>query len=102
MFSRNDLLLLNTLKQGDYTILVFNGHDIHLRSLLTGHEWIVVSPYDNSACEIRHRHSMRDPFHIQPGRFSSLSASLSYIINHDKWWYEKMAKKNLRHLRKPL
>ena len=66
MFSRDDLFLLRTLEQ-EYAVLIANCHDIRLRSNLTGHEWIVVSPYDGSSCEILHRHSGRDSFHHQRG-----------------------------------
>ena len=88
MFSRDDLFLLRTLEQ-EYAVLIANCHDIRLRSNLTGHEWIVVSPYDGSSCEILHRHSGRDSFHHQRGQYSSLSSALEYIQRHDQWYSRK-------------
>ena len=85
MFSRDDLFLLRTLEQ-EYAVLIANCHDIRLRSNLTGHEWIVISPYDGCSCEILHRHSGRDPFHHQQGRYKSLSLALDYIRGHDQWY----------------
>ena len=75
--------------QTEYVILILNGHDIKIRSRLTGHEWIIVSPYDGSSCEILHRHSDRDPFHHQKGQYSCLSRALDYIIKHDRWYIKK-------------
>ena len=88
MFSRDELLSLDMLRQ-DYSILVSNGHDIRLKSLLTGHEWIIISPYDGDPCEVLHRHSCRDPFHHQKGRYPTLLESLAYIKNHDAWYSQK-------------
>lgn len=88
MFSHNDLLSLNLLRQ-DYHILVSNGHDIRMRSRITGHEWVIISPYDGGPCEILHRHSCRDPFHHQKGRYPTLLESLAYIKNHDAWYSQK-------------
>ena len=88
MFSRDELSLLSSLGPR-YSIIVSNGHDIHLKSYLTGHEWIIISPYDGSACEILHRHSERYSFHQQRGRYSSLESAIDYIHNHDIWYYDK-------------
>ena len=91
MFSRNDEQLLRSLR-AEYSILVSNGHDIHLKSCLTGHEWIIISRYDSSACEILHRHLSRYLFHHQRGQYSSLESAIDYICRHDIWYYNK--KKN--------
>ena len=88
MLQRDELEIIYSLKK-DYQILICNAHDIRLRSLLTGHEWIIISPYDGSSCEILHRHSYRDPFHHQKGRYSTLSESLTYIKDHDAWCVRK-------------
>ena len=88
MFSRDELLLLRTLEQ-EYVVLIANYHDVRLRSYLTGHEWIVISPYDGSLCEILHRHSVRYTFHHQRGRYPSLVSALDYIYKHDLWYSKK-------------
>ena len=86
MFSKDNLMLLSSLGH-EYTVIVSNGHDIHLLSHLTGHEWIVVSPYNRSSCEILHRHDSRNEFHHQKGQYSSLKKALEYIVQHDNWFY---------------
>ena len=93
MFCREELLSLKYLEES-YTILIFNHHDIRLRSHLTGHEWVIISPYDGSSCEILHRHSARSPFHHQHGRYGSLSSALDYIRQHDAWFCEKTLQGN--------
>ena len=85
MFSRKEIALLPLLT-GEYDILTSNAHDLHLRSKTTGHEWIVISPYDGTACEILHRHSTRYSFHHQRGQYKSLSCALDYIAKHDIWF----------------
>lgn len=87
MFCREELLSLRDL---NYAILVSNGHDVRLKSRLTGHEWIIISPYDGSSCEILHRHSAGSPFHHQQGRYGSLSSALDYIRQHDAWFLRKV------------
>ena len=94
MFCREELLSLRDLNE--YAVLVSNGHDIRIQSHITGHEWIVISPYDCSSCEIQHRHSMRDPFHHQRGRYVSLSSALEYIRRHDAWFCEKTKLREFR------
>lgn len=89
MFSRNDLCLLHNLKSEEYIVLVENGHDVHLYSRMTGHEWIVISPYGGSVCEILHRHSVRYPFHHQRGKYASLVLAFDYIRKHDTWYNNK-------------
>ena len=59
MFSWDELNLLSCLR-AEYNILVSNGHDIRIKSYLTGHEWIVVTSYNTSACEILHRHNSQE------------------------------------------
>ena len=93
MFSHNDLLSLNLLRQ-DYHILVSNGHDIRMRSRITGHEWVIISPYNRGPCEILHRHSCRDSFHHQKGRYPTLLEALAYIKDHDAWYSQKRCKVN--------
>ena len=92
MFSRDELFLLGTVEQ-EYAVLIANCHDVRLRSYLTGHEWIVISPYDGSLCEILHRHSLRYAFHHQRGRYMSLSDAYEYIRKHDQW-YSRRGKVN--------
>ena len=75
-------------------------HDIKLRSRLTGHEWIIVSPYDGSSCEILHRHSDRNSFHHQKGQHSCLSKALDYIRSHDCWYSKKERLSASLHLHK--
>lgn len=99
MFNHNELLSLDSLRQ-DYIILVSNGHDVRLKSHLTGHEWIIISPYDNSSCKILHRHSDRDPLHHQRGNYNSLFSALEYIKQHDIWYYEKAGRNTYKSLKK--
>ncbi len=94
MFCREELLSLRDLDE--YAVLVSNGHDIRLKSCLTGHEWIIISPYDGSSCEILHRHSPDGPFHHQRGQYKSLSSALDYIRRHDAWFCEKTRHRKLR------
>jgi len=85
MFNKKEMSsLLLLVKQ--YDILICNAHDIRMRSTMTGHEWIIISPYDGSACEILHRHSVRYPFHHQRGRYKSLASAMDYIRRHDEWY----------------
>ena len=88
MFNRGELSLLSSL-ESEYNILTINGHDIHLKSFLTEHEWIIISPYNINSCQILHRHSYRTPFHSQRGRYDSLFLALEYIKQHDIWYYGK-------------
>ena len=88
MFCREELSALRELNE--YAVLVSNGHDVWLRSSLTRHEWIIISPYDGSSCEILHRHSDRSSFHHQRGKYESLSSALDYIRQHDARFCEKM------------
>ena len=88
MFCREELLSLRDLNE--YAVLVSNGHDIRIRSYITGHEWVIISPYDGSSCEILHRHSVRSPYHHQRGRYGSLSSALDYIRQHDAWFLRKV------------
>lgn len=84
MLQCNELSLIHSL--GDkYRILICNAHDIRLQSLLTGHEWIIISPYDKRSCEILHRHAGIDPFHYQ-GKYESIASAIGYIQKHDIWY----------------
>ena len=94
MFCREELLSLRDLNE--YAVLVSNSHDIRIRSHITGHEWIVISPYDGSSCEILHRHSDRSPYHHQRGQYKSLSSALDYIRQHDTWFCEKKRCREIR------
>lgn len=85
MFSKNDFNLLHDLRS-DYLVLASNGHDIKLRSKFTEHEWIIISPYTGESCEILHRHSVRDPFHHQQGKYETLFDAIIYIKQHDDWF----------------
>lgn len=89
MFNRHELSLLHELVEGKYHILEANGHDVALQSLSTGHEWVIITNYGGGCCRIRHRHSRRDPFHDQQGRYESLNGALVYIERHDEWFYAK-------------
>lgn len=94
MFCREELLSLRDMNE--YTVLVSNGHDIRIRSHITGHEWVIISPYDGSPCEILHRHSVRSPYHHQRGRYEYLSAALDYIRRHDAWFLRKVQYRKFR------
>lgn len=83
MFSKTDLEYLH---QQPYDIVQLNNHDVTIHSRSTGHEWIVVSNYENSDCYILHRHSRRYSFHRQMGRYKDLKEALYYIANHDDWF----------------
>ena len=85
MLRLDELAMVYALRD-DYRTLICNAHDVHLRSMLTGHEWIIISSYDSSSYEILHRHSARDPFHHQQGQYESLSLALDYIRGHDQWY----------------
>lgn len=100
MLRQDELGLVYSLKE-EYEILVCNAHDIRLRSEITGHEWIIISPYDGSSSELLHRHSNRNPFHHQ-GRYGSLSSALNYIRRHDTWFHEKMQRREIRVLSRPV
>ena len=84
MFHKGTLCNVNL---NGYDTLIFTCHDIRLHSRLTGHEWLIVTYYGSDICEIRHRHSSRDPFHHQRGSFKSLSDAITYIRQHDHWYY---------------
>ena len=90
MFSKKEMALLPLLG-GEYDIFISNAHDVRLRSKTTGHEWIIISPYDGSACEILHRHSARYAFHHQRGKYLSMQTALAYIKEHDNWFAKRDA-----------
>ena len=83
MFSKKDLaeIILRTGKE--YNVIRSNGHDVHLHSLLTGHDWIIMSNYADEQCIIMHRHSDRYPYHRQRGHYASIWDALEYIRMHD-------------------
>ena len=91
MFTTSELKSLRSLTDGKYVILVANAHDITISSLLTGHEWIIVSDYGNTTCRILHRHSRICAFHRQRGTYPSMKAALRYIEGHDRFFASKKA-----------
>lgn len=91
MFSRSDLLFLDTVSRQKYRILISNCHDVTISSLLTGHEWIIISDYGADTCRILHRHSRSCPFHTQRGTYRSMGAALRYIEGHDRYFASKNA-----------
>ena len=70
----------------EYEVLILNCHDIRIRSLMTGHEWVVISNYGPGSCRILHRHNSRVPFHTQRGRYRDLNGAMAYIEIHDTWY----------------
>ena len=94
MFTRKDMDYVR--KVPGYIIYHLNVHDTRIRSMVTGHDWIIVSSYEWPSCTIEHRHSTRYPFHIQRGRYKSLKEAMDYIINHDDWYVENKMKKKRR------
>lgn len=87
MFNKKEMSSLLLLAE-QYDILICNAHDIRLRSKTTNHEWIIISPYDNSSNVILHRHSRRNSFHHQRGLHDSLTSALEYIHMHDEWFFK--------------
>ena len=83
MFPTSDLASFRTIIEQKYLILTSNCHDITIRSVLTGHEWIIISGYGSDTCHILYRHSRTYPFHHQRGTYQSLEEALHYIENHD-------------------
>ena len=95
MFSKEDLAELIPRVGGEYNVIRSNGHDIYLHSLLTGHDWIVMSNYADMQCIIMHRHSDRYPYHRQHGHYASIWSALEYINQLDKSYYiHHISKKN--------
>ena len=85
MFSEHDI---SHLSQTSYSILQINHHDVTLHSERTGHDWIIISYYNSRDCFILHRHSGRDPYHRQKGKYKSLKDALQYIDHHEKWFID--------------
>lgn len=83
MFSKADL---EYLKQKPYKILLVNYHDAQIHSDRTGHDWAIVSNYENESCFIQHRHSRRDPYHLQKEHFKNLGEAVEYIDHHEEWF----------------
>lgn len=84
MFSKDNL---DYLKQQDgYLVIRANHHDVTIHSLITGHDWIIVSNYETPHCYILHRHSGRYSYHRQRGRYKDLKDALDYIKRHDEWY----------------
>ena len=90
MFSRNDMDYVRKIP--GYIIYQLNGHDAWIRGVVTGHDWLIISSYDWPSCTIRHRHSPKDPYHIQRGRYRSLKDAMDYIKGHDEWYAENKMK----------
>lgn len=55
MFSKKDLAELISRVGKEYRVIRLNGHDVHLHSLSTGHDWIIMSNYADEQCIIMHR-----------------------------------------------
>lgn len=89
MFTWQQLTALPKLVEKNYCILNANGHDITLKSQLTGHEWIIITNFSNGRCRVRHRHSCLVPFHEQRGQYDSMEGALAYIEIHDEWFATK-------------
>lgn len=85
MFSKTDMDYLRQDVSG-FIVYQINYHDITIHSVVTGHDWIIISSYENSECTILHRHSRRDAYHRQRGRYGSLKEALEYILRHDGWF----------------
>ena len=85
MFSRDELKNLPDLCGNDYVVIRANGHDVTIKNIRTGHEWIMVSNYKNASCFLLHRHNSRVPFHRQRGRYKSCGDTMKYIKKHDEW-----------------
>lgn len=83
MFSKKDLAELIPRTGKEYNVIRYNGHDVHLHSLSTGHDWIIMSNYADEQCIIMHRHSDRYPYHRQRGHYASIWDALDYIKMHD-------------------
>ena len=94
MFSKKDLaeIILRTGKE--YNVIRSYWHDVHLHSLLTGHDWIIMSNYADEQCIIMHRHSDRYPYHRQRGHYASIWDALDYIRMHDANYRENHKPKN--------
>lgn len=89
MFTQSDIMSLGSVSGDKYHILTSNCHDITICSLLTGHEWIIVSDYGARGCYLFHRHSRGQPFHRQRGQYSSLEKAIDYIEGHDMYYAKK-------------
>ena len=83
MFSEKDLAELIPKTGKEYNVIRSNGHDVHLHSLSTGHDWIIMTNYADEQCIIMHRHSDRYPYHRQRGHDASIWDALDYIRMHD-------------------
>lgn len=95
MFSKKDLAELIPRVGKEYNVIRSNGHDVHLHSLLTGHDWIIMSNYADEQCIIMHRHSDRYPYHRQRGHYASIWDAMEYIKQHDKSYFiHHISKKN--------
>lgn len=94
MFSKKDLAELIPRLGKEYNVIRSNGHDVHLHSLSTGHDWIIMSNYADEQCIIMHRHSDRYPYHQQRGHYASIWDALEYIRMHDANYRESHKPKN--------
>jgi len=83
MFSKTDL---EYLQKQPYDLVLVNYHDATIYSPLTGHDWVIMSNYENPGCYILHRHSRRDPYHRQEGSYKNLIEAVDYINGHEKWF----------------
>ena len=76
------------LRHSQYIIIQLNSHAATLHSPFTGHDWIIVTNYGGPDCFILHRHSSREPYHRQKGKYKSLKDALQYIDRHEKWFID--------------
>ena len=94
MFSKKDLAELIPRTGKEYNVIRSNGHDVHLHSLSTGHDWIIMSNYADGQCIIMHRHSDRYSYHRQRGHYASIWDALDYIRMHDAEYSKRHKPKN--------
>ena len=73
-----------------------NAQDVTIHSLLTGHDWMLVSYYDNPGCRIFHRYNARYPFHRQKGHYVTLDAAMDYIQRHELYTRTMQGEKKQR------
>ena len=100
MFQKEELKELQSWNSNKYKVLWANGHDVHIHSQLTGHDWIIQSNYADMQCIIMHRHSDRYPYHRQHGHYASIWDAIEYIRQHDESYYKhhmKSKKNQSRH-----
>ena len=76
MIRKEDIELL---KEASFDAIPFNCHDVMRHSNRTGHNWIIISYYEYDGCYILHRHSQRDSYHRQRGRYDNFEVAIKCI-----------------------